>query len=192
MCIAFWPRQCFCTAVWTGTMAAAPGDDIHQQLATLLSKESVVQMRGHPERANTTEAQRGISRAGASDFDPHVVATSFAREPVWYLARPLHQTRPVGCSAREFPEELARRDKNLLAACQLDDHCCMFASSALEIHVGVRRDVRADHIPRLVIDDQPTRLAHLRWRERQMCGKSRARSKDNSSEKWKSVRAQTK
>ena len=42
-------------------MAAAPGDDIHQQLATLLSKESVVQMRGHPERANTTEAQRGIS-----------------------------------------------------------------------------------------------------------------------------------
>ena len=33
----------------------------HQQQATLLSRESVVQMRGHPERANTTEAQRGIS-----------------------------------------------------------------------------------------------------------------------------------
>ena len=30
-------------------------------LATLLSKESDAQMRGHPERANTTEAQRGIS-----------------------------------------------------------------------------------------------------------------------------------
>ena len=34
MYIALWPRQCFCTAVWTGTMAAAPGDDIQQQLAT--------------------------------------------------------------------------------------------------------------------------------------------------------------
>ena len=37
-------------------MAAAPGDDIHQQLATLLIRESVVQIR----KTNTTPPQISV------------------------------------------------------------------------------------------------------------------------------------